>query len=328
MKMILSLKLFFVSCALLMTTSCATVDPVTGNKVYNLWTIDDDVRMGVDVYNDILSTARQERMPVNQDRQRVAQITRIMNDITAVSHMPDLPYEISLIHSDIVNAYAMPGGKFVVFSGLYDPRDGMVQDEDELAFVIAHEIAHVNCRHSTRALTAQLPVNLLLMGGMAYAAYKDNDDLQLALGAAFLIHEGLIMTKYSRKHEREADEVGLMYMARAGYDPQAAVRLWERAAQQYPDPGMLSVLSTHPPSSQRASRLRGRLPEAMAAYEQALAMGVRERAPGKPPAKALSMRDDPGPRWAHIPDPERALVSPRANAPRAQGLTAPTRRTD
>lgn len=296
-------------------TSCATIDPVTGNKVYNIWTIQDDIRMGADVYKDMMTWAKEEGIPINQNTARVEQLNRIMNDIAAVSHMPDLPYEVMLLETNMVNAFALPGGKFIVLSGLYDEEIGLVRDEDELAFVMAHEIAHVNCRHSTRAMTRAMPVNLLLLGGVIYAEIKDKDDLQLILGGAFLIHEGLVMTKYSRKDEREADEVGLMYMARAGYDPQAAIRLWERAEEEEPNfMKHISFLLTHPPSSERARRLRRRLPAALAAYEESKAMSLAH-APEQPDGPGPSLRDEPGPRWSRIPDPERALVSPRTNVP-------------
>ncbi len=305
-------------CALLLTVSCATIDPVTGNKVYNLWTIEDDIRMGADVHKDMRQWAKDEGIPINQDKERVEQLNRIMSDIAAVSHMPDLPYEVMLLETNMVNAYAMPGGKFVVFSGLYDEKVGLVKDEDELAFVMAHEIAHVNCRHSTRAMTRTMPVNLLLLGGTVYAEYKDKDDLQLVLGGAFLVHQGLVVTRYSRKDEREADEVGLMYMARAGYDPRAAVRLWERAAEEE-DRLMknISFLLTHPPSSERARLLQRRLPEALAAYEETKAMSTA-RAPGEHIVPGPSFRDEPGPRWSRIPDPERALISPQGSEPEGQ----------
>ncbi|GEM_PF-65380 len=301
--------------AALLTASCATIDPVTGKKVYNIWTIEDDIRMGADVYKDMHQWAKDEGIPINRDTERLEQLNRIMNDIAAVSHMPDLPYEVMLLETNMVNAFAMPGGKFIVLSGLYDEEFGLVRDEDELAFVMAHEIAHVNCRHSTRAMTRSMPINLLLLGGVIYAEYKDDEDLQLLLGGAFLVHQGLVMTKYSRKDEREADKVGLMYMARAGYDPRAAVRLWERAAEEEPKfMKNISFLLTHPPSSERARRLRRRLPAAIAAYEETQAMSLAA-APGQPVEPGPSLRDEPGPRWTRIPDPERALVSPRTTPP-------------
>ncbi len=302
-------RIIFGTLLLLFTSACATIDPVTGNKVYNLWTIQDDIQMGKDVYNDMQKWAREQKIPINQDQERLAQLNRIMNDIAAVSHLPDLPYEVMLLEHQMANAFALPGGKFVFFSGLYDPKNGLVRDEDELAFVMAHEIAHVNARHSTRAMTRAMPINLLLLGGMIYADLKDKEDLQLILGGAFVLHEGLLMTKYSRRDEREADEVGLMYMARAGYNPEAAVRVWERvAADESRLMKNVSFLSTHPPSSERARLLRRRLPAALAAYEETKALAVAHHVPGP------SLREEPGPRWSRIQDPERALVSPRDNA--------------
>lgn len=302
-------RIFFGAILLLFASSCATIDPVTGNRVYNIWTIQDDIQMGNDVYKDMQAWARNDGIPINQDKDKLERLNRIMRDIAAVSHMPDLPYEVMLLEHEMSNAFALPGGKFVFFSGLYDEKHGLVRDEDELAFVMAHEIAHVNCRHSTRAMTRSLPINLLLLGGMIYADIKDDEDLQLILGGAFVLHEGLLMTKYSRRDEREADEVGLMYMARAGYNPEAAVRIWERVAEDESSfMRRVSFLSTHPPSSDRARRLRRRLPAALAAYEETKALAAAQ-------APSPSLREEPGPRWSRIPDPERALVAPRDHTP-------------
>lgn len=285
----------------LVLASCTTIDAVTGRKVKNLWSLDDDIELGTDFYKDIKKWARDEDVAVNQDRARVRQIERATQRIAAVSHLPDLPYEVILLHTNEVNAMALPGGKLIVLEGLYDPEEGLVRDEDELAAVLAHEIAHVNCRHSTEELTRNLPWELLLLGGALYAEAKDDEDLQAIFGGAFLFYEGLIVTKYSRKDEREADRVGLMYMARAGYNPQAAVRLWQRTAKEESKfDRALSFLSTHPSSKDRARDLEEHLPEALAAYEAARA---------SPAHRGKTLVQDPGPDWVKIKDPRRSLVS-------------------
>jgi predicted Zn-dependent protease len=144
----------------------------------------------------------------------------------------------------------------------------LVADEDELAAVIGHEIAHVTCRHTTEEMTRQLPMQLILMGGAIYAEAKGDDDLALALGAGFLVYQGLILPKYSRTDEAEADAVGLMYMAKAGYDPRAAVRIWQRAAERESDPGLFAMFSSHPTNKARRKALEARLPEAMEEYRK------------------------------------------------------------
>lgn len=252
--------------AALLLASCATVDPVTGKKVNNLYLIEDDIQLGREVMQDTLKAMREERVPVNADKKRSAQLTDMVKRIAAVSHLPDLPYEVYLFQTNIVNAAAAPGGQVMVFSGLYDKKVGLVADEDELAAVIGHEIAHVTCRHTTEEMTRQLPMNIILLGAAIYAEAKDKEDLALALSAGFLVYQGLLLPKYSRKDESEADAVGLMYMAKAGYDPRAAVRLWKRAHEREGDDSLFAIFSSHPSNKARWKSLDKMLPAAMAEY--------------------------------------------------------------
>lgn len=253
----------------LLTSSCATVDPVTGRKVNNMYLIEDDIQLGREVMADTVKSMREAGVPLNANRTRVRQVEDMVKRIAAVSHLPNLPYEVTVFETNIVNAAAAPGGQLMVFSGLYDPKKGLVANEDELAAVIGHEIAHVTCRHTTESMTRQLPMQLILMGGAIYAEAKGNDDLAMALGAGFLVYQGLILPRYSRTDEAEADAVGMMYMAKAGYDPRAAIRVWERAAERESDPGLFAMFSSHPTNKSRKKALEAKLPEAMEAYRQA-----------------------------------------------------------
>jgi predicted Zn-dependent protease len=252
--------------AALSLSSCATIDPVTGQKVNNMYLLQDDIQLGREVMQDTVKTMRESKVPVNADKQRVAQLDQMVKRIAAVSHLPDLPYEVFLFQTNIVNAAAAPGGQVMVFSGLYDKKKGLVADEDELAAVLGHEIAHVTCRHTTESMTRQLPMSIILLGAGIYAEAKGKEDLALALGAGFLLYEGLLLPKYSRKDEAEADAVGLLYMAKAGYDPRAAVRLWQRAYEREGDDSLLAMFSSHPSSKSRYRALEKMLPQAMAEY--------------------------------------------------------------
>lgn len=257
------------ACILAMMSGCATMDFVTGREVNNLYQLKDDIQMGGDMYRELLAEARKDGTRIDQDPVRTKKIKSMVNKIAFVSHLPTLPYEAAYIQTNIVNAFALPGGKVIICEGLLDPKDGLVKDDDELAAVIAHEIAHVTCRHSTEELTRQLPMNLLLLGGAIYAEAKGKEDLTLALGGVFLIYQGFVVTKYSRSDEREADLVGLEYMARAGYDPRAAVRLWNRAAlASGRENKLLSLMSTHPDSGDRAQTLENHLVHVMPIYER------------------------------------------------------------
>jgi metalloendopeptidase OMA1, mitochondrial len=154
-----------------------------------------------------------------------------------------------------------------VLEGLYDPKEGIVKSDDELAAVIGHEIAHVTCRHSTEAMTRSMPYEIILGLTAIYAELDDNEDLQMIVGGAFLAYQGLIVTMHSRDNEFEADRVGMEYMARAGYNPEAAPRLWKRSYEKDGGtPKLLSILSTHPRDEDRVKNLEQALPAALEIY--------------------------------------------------------------
>lgn len=266
------IRLGLAAVLLALGAGCATTDYVTGDSVNNIYSLDDEVQMGQQYYTQMVGELKKQNAPVNQDPARVALVRDITRQIVTYAHITNLPYRATHVSDpEMINAYALPGGNIMVFEGLWDPKEGLVQTVDELAAVIGHEIAHVNCRHSTEAMTRQLAPNLLLTGAMIYAAIEEDEDMQLIVGGTMVAYNGLVVTMYSRKDELEADRVGMMYMAQAGYNPQAAVRVWERLAggsdNQFKK--ALSIFSTHPRDYKRVQELRKHLPEAMALYEAA-----------------------------------------------------------
>ena len=135
---------------------CATTDYVTGKRTQNMYTLADEIQLGRSAYLETRNTLQKTDTPINQDPARVALIREITTNIAAVAHITNLTYETTFVGDpDIVNAYAFPGGHMMVFEGLWNETNGLVQTVDELAAVIGHEIAHVNCRHSTEAMTRQ-----------------------------------------------------------------------------------------------------------------------------------------------------------------------------
>ncbi len=260
--------LFSLVCALLLA-GCNTMDAVTGQQTTNFYSVQKDVEIGSQVYDETIKEMRARGVPINADAARVAQLKEMVRRISAVSNLPDLPYEVTLIQTNVVNAMAAPGGKIMVYEGLWDPQKGLARDEDEIAAVIAHEIAHVNCRHSTEAMTRVMPVNAAaVIGVIAAKDTKYEQFAQIAAAGGLFVYNGMWMTRYSRMDETEADTVGLMYMAKAGYDPRAALRIWERSAQHRTgsDPAD-SIFSTHPADSTRLQNLQVQLPSAITAYE-------------------------------------------------------------
>ncbi len=203
---------------------------------------------------------------INADARRVALLRTMMERIAAVSDLPDLPYEVTLFHTNIVNAAAAPGGAMMVFEGLYDPDIGLVEDEQELAAVMAHEIAHINCRHVTERLSVIMPAALGIEVIATRAERKDREQAAQILRGAFVVGTAFWIPYYSRRDEEEADRVGLFYMARAGYDPRGAVRIWQRAYEQQEGKDQTSIFATHPSSRDRHRKLERMLPHAMEEY--------------------------------------------------------------
>ena len=242
--------------------SCAT-DAVTGKRVTNIYSLDDDMAMGQATLAENIRQMRTAGVAINEDTYRLRQLEEIVGRIAAVSDMPDLPYTVTLFQTNIVNAAAAPGGSLMVFEGLYDKEEGLVRDdENELAAVMAHEIAHVTCRHSSERQSKLRAVNLVGAIGVAAAGaagYGDIADLALNVGGAFWL------PSYTRKDEAEADAIGLIYMAKAGYDPRAAPRIWERVAKKGESS---SIFSTHPSGSNRFEKLQKLVPQAMEFYKE------------------------------------------------------------
>jgi predicted Zn-dependent protease len=172
-------------------------------------------------------------------------------------------WEFNLVVDPNVNAFAMPGGKVVVYTGLLP----VAQSETGLAVVVGHEIAHVFAKHGAERMTQQL---LVKGGGMALSeALKEKPAETQNL---FMTSYGLgtqigILLPYSRTHESEADHLGLIFMAMAGYDPHEAVMFWERMAAQSSGSKPPELLSTHPADETRIKDIERLLPEAMEYYK-------------------------------------------------------------
>ena len=172
-------------------------------------------------------------------------------------------WEFHLVEDDAVNAFAMPGGKIVIFTGIMP----VARDETGLAVIMGHEIAHVVANHGNERMSQGL---LTQFGGIAIAtALRDYPATTRALfmaayGAGAQIG---ILLPYSRLHESEADHLGLIFMAMAGYDPREAPRFWERMAAHKAANGPPEFLSTHPADQRRVRDLEDLVPEALEYYE-------------------------------------------------------------
>jgi predicted Zn-dependent protease len=254
--------------ALFLGSGCATRDPVTGKRSYNVYTLQDDIRLGqatVQANTDQLIT---QGIRVNQDRARLRQLNDMVERIAAVSDLPDLPYTVTLYHTNLVNAAAAPGGSLMVFEGLYDPREGLVKDDDELAAVLAHEIAHVTCRHVTERLSKGKTTEIITGTLGTVADVMGYGDIYNVAHNVFSLSSVIWIPAYSRQDEAEADRVGMRYLANAGYDPRAAVRIWTRASKDAGNQPAESIFSSHPSNRNREAALRALVPRAMEDYRR------------------------------------------------------------
>lgn len=163
---------------------------------------------------------------------------------------------------DTVNAFALPGGKVGVYTGLLN----LAASDDEVAIVIGHEIAHVTARHGAERMSQGI---LVAAGGLVLdhqTQGRKNHDLLLA-GYGLLSTGGMLA--FSRAHESEADYIGLRYAARAGYDPRAAVTFWQKMEKQARGGRLPVLLSTHPSHDRRIGDLQRWMPEVLPIYEAA-----------------------------------------------------------
>jgi predicted Zn-dependent protease len=186
----------------------------------------------------------------------------------ATAQYSSLPgsWEIVVFDNDAANAFAMPGGKIGVYSGLID----LTENQDQLAAVIGHEIAHVIAEHSAERMSTAQVVGLgMTAAGVAFSDNKNQRVIMTALGLGVMIG---VQLPYSRVHEEEADQIGQELMARAGFNPAAAIELWylmdKKAGTRPPE-----FLSTHPDPVSRAGRLKRLLPGSLPYYQAVVDRG-------------------------------------------------------
>lgn len=221
----------------------------------NLFSPAEEARLGEEAYAAVV--AEYPEVTTGPDYQMVQ---RVGHRIAAASGV-DFDWEFKLLQSDEVNAFCLPGGKVAVYTGILP----VTRDEDGLAAVLGHEVAHATERHGGKRMTQYAILEVALTAAGAGLSMADmSDEARQGVLTAFGLGSQLGILAYSRDHETEADEVGIRYTIRAGYDPYAAVRLWERMAE-LGGGGQLEWLSTHPNPLDRARNLEQKIPQILAA---------------------------------------------------------------
>ena len=260
--------------AALAFAGCRTAtEPITGRPQFIITSPGNEARMGLSAWQEILKEENVNRDPAyNNALQRVG---------TALSQAVDRPeYEwaFRVLEDDQANAFCLPGGKIAVYTGLFD----YVRNDAELAAVVGHEIAHATARHGGERMSHAMLQNLGALGlSAALGSAAEEERARWMAAYAGLTTVGVVLP-YSRTHEYSADEIGLMYMAEAGYDPGAALDFWKRFAEGKPSGAIAEFLSTHPVGENRIARLRQQMPRARMLYENApVKRGYGRTLPGR-----------------------------------------------
>jgi predicted Zn-dependent protease len=264
----MKIKSLFTIFSALLFLSCATV-PLTGRKQVALLPESQLMNMGVTSYNQFLSENKVMNASSSNDAQM---IQRVGNNIAKAveaylseqglsKRVEGYKWEFNLVNDATVNAWCMPGGKVVFYSGILP----ICQDEEGIAVVMGHEIAHAIARHGNERMSQGL---LAQAGGVGLEIYMadHSEETKSLLRTAYGVGAQVgVMLPFSRKHESEADHLGLMFSAMAGYNPQVAPAFWERmnalSSTRPPE-----FLSTHPHPEKRSSNLKKWMPEAMEFY--------------------------------------------------------------
>lgn len=253
---------------LILSTSCSSV-PLTGRKQFVAIPSSQMMSLSADSYSQVLnenklsSNTRYVNMVQSVGEKLSAAIEQYMKENNMSASVENFDWQYNVIVSDQLNAWCMPGGQIAFYEGIMP----VCQDETGVAVVMGHEIAHAIAQHGNERMSQQL---LIQMGGVALSEALKNEKettMQLAL-LAFGVGSKLgVELPYSRTHESEADELGLYFMAMAGYDPREAPEFWERMQAkggQYPP----EFLSTHPHPGNRIKDLQKHMSKAMEYYNK------------------------------------------------------------
>ncbi|MFT4548893.1 MAG: putative Zn-dependent protease [Verrucomicrobiales bacterium] len=241
-------------------SSCSTVED-TGRKQVSFIPAAKQKEMGLSEFQKY-----KQQKKISRDPNYNGQLQRVAARLTKVITMAGAEWEFVVFEDDTPNAFALPGGKVGVHTGLFQ----ITQNEASLAAVVGHEIGHVKAGHSGERMSQQI------LAGVGTAAagviLNRNEEMSRGRKTAILAGVGVGATgavlKFSRTQELEADELGALYMARAGYDPRESIGLWERFSKFKGGGGAPQFMSTHPSDSTRIARLEAYMPQVVPIYEQ------------------------------------------------------------
>ena len=263
--------------------SCGTTNtvPITGRQQSLMVSDGDILSLSTQQYQEFMKTAKLSTNATNTAMvKRVGQ--NLANAVTtylkAAGLQNDLQYynwQFNLVQDQQVNAWCMPGGLICVYEGILP----VTQDEASLAIVLGHEIAHAVARHSAEQMSTQMKQQYGVQTLGALASILGVGANTVAIGQA-VAAQGLNFAnlKYSRNHESEADHIGLIFAALAGYNPQAALTFWQRMASLNQNQNTAEFLSDHPSDATRIQQIQGWMPEALQYYNAVTAKNAKAAA--------------------------------------------------
>jgi predicted Zn-dependent protease len=236
------------------------VNPETGRKSHVAMSTREEALLGFQSYQQVL--AESESIDSGPELEMVIRVASRLASATGKAGA-DFDWQVSLIRSSQINAFCLPGGKVVVYTGILP----ITQNEPALATVLGHEMAHATSRHGSQRVLEQNLAQTALTGVAMSLSDMDYDKQRAVMGALGAGTQFGVLMPFSRKHESEADAIGLVYMARAGYDPRESILFWQRmenaGGAQPPE-----FLSSHPSHGTRIQQLEAEMPKALEEYNK------------------------------------------------------------
>lgn len=246
--------------------SCGSV-PVTGRQQLLLVGDQEVLTLSLQQYDEFMKTAKksthkEQTALVEKVGKKIAEAVSLYFQVTGLEdQLSAFNWEFNLVQDDQVNAFCMPGGKIVVYEGILP----YTQNETGLAVVLGHEVAHAVAKHSNERLSQQIVTEMGTQAASQLLLGKQSETTQAVGQVAMTLGVQYLYTlPFGRKQELEADELGLVFMAIAGYDPNAAIPFWQRMAQQ--GSAVPEWMSTHPSHGNRIDRIEAAIPVAMEYY--------------------------------------------------------------
>ena len=236
------------------------VNPETGRKSHVAMSTREEALLGLQSYQQVL--AQSESIDSGPELEMIKRVASRLASATGKAGA-DFDWQVLLIRSSQINAFCLPGGKVVVYTGILP----ITQNEPALATVLGHEMAHATSRHGSQRVLEQNLAQTALTGVAMSLSDMDYDKQRAVMGALGAGTQFGVLMPFSRKHESEADAIGLLYMARAGYDPRESIRFWQRmenaGGAQPPE-----FLSSHPSHGTRIQQLEAEMPKALEEYNK------------------------------------------------------------